>query len=81
MSCLAYISWQLLNWYGISGFVEVNGEVNAKEREHRLRRFRTDPKCRLLLLSGIGITGLNLAIASIMIIFVRSFQEMKQFVY
>ena len=38
---------------------------------HALNTFKTDPDVRVLLLSGVGTSGLNIAFANILVIVVR----------
>lgn len=61
-----------MGWHGIENIAELHGAMTITAREKSLRRFRTDPDCRVLLMSTVGITGLNLAVANILCVFVRS---------
>ncbi|TFK64365.1 P-loop containing nucleoside triphosphate hydrolase protein [Pluteus cervinus] len=55
---------------GIKCYV-VNGSMTITERNQTLRKYvdNVDPSVRVLLLSSVGITGLNLACASIVIFY------------
>ncbi|KAH9828555.1 P-loop containing nucleoside triphosphate hydrolase protein, partial [Rhodofomes roseus] len=59
---------QLLNAYGIKT-VYVHGQMSAKKRAEAIAQFRNSDMTgpRVLVMSGVGATGLNLAWANIMI--------------
>lgn len=42
------------------GFTSMTGDTAAKERQARITRFNTDPRCRLFLSSDAGAYGVNL---------------------
>lgn len=50
--------------------MEITGSKTVHARTEALRRFKTDQQCRVLILSGVGMVGLNIACANIMIIVV-----------
>ncbi|RPD72317.1 hypothetical protein L226DRAFT_467328 [Lentinus tigrinus ALCF2SS1-7] len=70
-----YLAWPQENWIvqsaldeaGIKYF-EVNGKAEAKARTKLLDRFRASKDMFVCLLSNVGMVGLNLAFANIMII-------------
>ncbi|QRV93635.1 ATP-dependent DNA helicase [Ceratobasidium sp. AG-Ba] len=47
--------------------VEYHGDMNMEQRQKAADTFKTDPECRVMLLSKVGGTGLNLQVASILI--------------
>ncbi|KAJ7800218.1 P-loop containing nucleoside triphosphate hydrolase protein, partial [Mycena leptocephala] len=49
--------------------VHINGRQSPKERNDIINRFKSDPTIHVLLMSGIGITGLNLTNANVMVLF------------
>jgi SNF2 family DNA or RNA helicase len=51
------------------GFVELNGKVPVKLRGDIIRKFETNPDCRVFLSTEAGGSGLNLQIADILINF------------
>ena len=52
-------------------YAELTGSKTPQSRTAALARFRDDPKCNVLILSGVGMVGLNIAFANILIIAVR----------
>jgi SNF2 family DNA or RNA helicase len=48
-----------------------NGTHTMEERNKIIQKFNTDPTARVLLFSNVGAIGLNLTVASIVILFVR----------
>lgn len=48
----------------------LNGSHSVEERTEIVKQFNADPTARVLLFSNVGAVGLNLTIASIVIIFV-----------
>ncbi|RDB30571.1 DNA repair and recombination protein RAD54 [Hypsizygus marmoreus] len=59
---------QVLKLYGITDIVECNGNMSPAARNKALEQFNDPNGPRVLLLSSVGMTGLNLQIANIMII-------------
>ena len=49
-----------------------NGSTTREQRTKELNRFKTDSRCRILLLSRVGLHGLNIANANIMVMLVSS---------
>lgn len=45
-------------------FVRLDGSVPQKQRQPIVRRFQTDPRCRLFITTNAGATGLNLQAAN-----------------
>ena len=43
-----------------TGFTSMTGDTPAQERQRRMDRFNTDPKCRVFLSSDAGAYGINL---------------------
>ncbi|KAF5379543.1 hypothetical protein D9615_006663 [Tricholomella constricta] len=72
----------VLNLHGISDIVEVNGNMSTKSRQHALQRFDKPDGPRVLLMSAVGMTGLNLPIANILIMLdtLWSAQEDRQLI-
>lgn len=60
-------------------YEEVNGLMNAAARAKALSEFRTNPECNVLLLSGVGLCGLNMAFANIVIIVVSFYAVLFAF--
>lgn len=50
-----------------TGFAEHTGRIPQQKRRAQLRRFKSDPACRVFLSSDAGGTGLNLQAASVVI--------------
>jgi SNF2 family DNA or RNA helicase len=48
----------------------LNGSHSTDERNLIINKFNTDPSARVLLFSNVGAVGLNLTIASIVVLFV-----------
>jgi superfamily II DNA or RNA helicase len=48
-------------------FVRLDGSVPQKQRPALVRRFQTDPDCRVILMTNAGSTGLNLQSANTVI--------------
>lgn len=68
---LAYCIAQVLDLEGFKPFF-LHGKVPAGRREPTVARFRSEPGFAVLVLSGVGITGLNLDCASVLVIVVRT---------
>lgn len=62
--------YQILKLYGID-HVELHGKVSMPSRERILKDFKASGP-RVLFLSGVGMNGLNIAFANILIIVVKS---------
>jgi SNF2 family DNA or RNA helicase len=45
-------------------YVRLDGSVPQKQRQPLVRRFRSDPRCRLFIATNAGATGLNLQAAN-----------------
>jgi len=57
--------------YGVPS-LSINGKISFAERNKRVVAFHSDDQpSRVLIFSSIGSTGLNLAIADVVILFVR----------
>jgi SNF2 family DNA or RNA helicase len=50
----------------------INGEMSFTQRAEAVERFRSDPEIRVLIISAVGGTGLNLAFADIVLFGVSS---------
>ena len=50
-----------------ANFVRLDGKVPQKKREERVHQFQNDPKCRAIIMSNAGSTGLNLQSANTVI--------------
>lgn len=50
--------------------VILNGDMTAPRRAAVIERFKTDPTARLLLMSSVGMVGLNLVCADVVIAYV-----------
>ncbi len=50
-----------------ASFVRLDGKVPQKKREERVHQFQNDPKCRAIIMSNAGSTGLNLQSANTVI--------------
>ena len=48
-------------------YVRLDGQVPQKKRADIVRKFQTDPQCRLILMTNAGSTGLNLQSANTVI--------------
>jgi SNF2 family DNA or RNA helicase len=48
----------------------IHGGHGAEERNETVEKFRTDPHARVLIFSSVGAVGLNLTVASVVILFV-----------
>ncbi len=59
---------RMLHENGI-GFAQLTGKVAVKNRDALVRKFETDPKCKVFLSSEAGGTGLNLQVADTVINF------------
>lgn len=53
------------------------GETSVQKRADIVKKFDTDPKRRVLIISSVGALGLNLAAASDLIFAVRNFMELS----
>ena len=51
------------------GFAELNGKVPVKHRGQLIKKFETDPKCKIFLSTEAGGSGLNLQVADTLINF------------
>ena len=51
------------------GFVELNGKVPVKSRGELIKKFETNPECKIFLSTEAGGAGLNLQMADILINF------------
>lgn len=60
----------VLSVYGIRNVVTVNGKMSPKARKAAVDQFKMPDGPRIMILSGVGTTGLNLQIAHILIIVV-----------
>ncbi len=56
----------LLDAAGLN-FVRLDGKVPQKKRQELVHRFQNDPKCRVIIMSNAGSTGLNLQAANTVI--------------
>ena len=54
--------------------MEINGKKTAPQRARVLKEFRESPNPAVLIVSNVGIAGLNLDCANILIIAVSWFQ-------
>ena len=54
-------------------YVEINGSISPTARTKALAKFKNNPDTRVLLLSGVGMVGLNIAFANILIVVVCAF--------
>jgi SNF2 family DNA or RNA helicase len=61
---------KLLALHGIKNVAILEGKASVKKREEEIQKFKTDPTCRVLLMSMVGSVGLNLPVASTMILLV-----------
>jgi SNF2 family DNA or RNA helicase len=64
--------FQILDLHGIHA-LELNGQTPMKKRKDILDKFRSSTRpdgVRVLILSGVGMVGLNLACANIMVVMV-----------
>ncbi|QRW03486.1 Helicase conserved C-terminal domain [Ceratobasidium sp. AG-Ba] len=48
-------------------YVEYHGDMNVEQRQRAADTFKDDPDCRVMIISKVGGTGLNLQMASILI--------------
>jgi SNF2 family DNA or RNA helicase len=60
---------QILKMHDIEA-LSLNGTLTADERNETIRRFNTVPEDRVLLFSTVGAVGLNLTVATIVVLFV-----------
>ncbi|KAJ7719871.1 hypothetical protein DFH07DRAFT_784530, partial [Mycena maculata] len=51
------------------GTIFVNGHIEAGERHKRIGQFEKDPRLTVLIISGVGSTGLNLTAANVVILY------------
>ncbi|KAF8054096.1 P-loop containing nucleoside triphosphate hydrolase protein [Lyophyllum atratum] len=67
---------QILTLYGID-HKYIDGDTTFKQRNKIVHQFKTDPSFRVLIVSAVGGTGLNLTVASVIIFLVSppSLQE------
>lgn len=56
---------------GISAVI-LNGNMQAKVRASVIDQFKTDPAVRVLLMSSVGMVGLNLTCADMVIAYVST---------
>jgi superfamily II DNA/RNA helicase len=59
---------QILAQNGIHNVSVLNGKTALGQREKTLKKFRQDASYRVLLMSDVGVTGLNITQASVVII-------------
>jgi SNF2 family DNA or RNA helicase len=59
---------QMLTECGI-GFAQLSGKVAVKNRDKLVKKFETDPRCKIFLSTEAGGTGLNLQVADTVINF------------
>ncbi|KAF8157554.1 P-loop containing nucleoside triphosphate hydrolase protein [Mycena galopus ATCC 62051] len=57
---------QYLHSHGINA-IAINGNMTPSERHERIERFKGEKTIHVLIMSGVGITGLNLTNAMVMI--------------
>ncbi|KDN38064.1 hypothetical protein RSAG8_09749, partial [Rhizoctonia solani AG-8 WAC10335] len=50
------------------GYVSYDGSMTPQKRQQALDKFTTDVNCRIMLISNVGSAGLNLTMASIVIL-------------
>jgi SNF2 family DNA or RNA helicase len=64
---------QVLKIHGISS-IEVNGMISPTQRSQAIEKFKNSDRngVRVLILSQVGMTGLNLPVANILIMVVRT---------
>jgi SNF2 family DNA or RNA helicase len=60
---------QILKIYNINALT-LNGTHTVDERNDIIHQFNTKPEARVLLFSTVGAVGLNLTIATVVILFV-----------
>ncbi|KAH9848946.1 P-loop containing nucleoside triphosphate hydrolase protein, partial [Lenzites betulinus] len=72
---IVYLAFPSLNWLIKSAldeqdipYQEINGLLGTAQRAAALTEFRTSKSVHVLLLSGVGLCGLNMAFANIVII-------------
>ena len=65
------IRFQVFNLYGIKTLV-VNGSMTYEKRASIIKNFRENPAMRVLVLSSVGTTGINLAFCRVIIFLVHS---------
>jgi SNF2 family DNA or RNA helicase len=63
----ADIIQQVLSFYGIEALI-FNSSLTESKKRQNLNSFRNDPRYRVLIIGNLGIAGLNLACANILII-------------
>ncbi|KAG1905166.1 P-loop containing nucleoside triphosphate hydrolase protein [Suillus fuscotomentosus] len=56
--------------------LSLNGTLTADERNETIRRFNTVPEDRVLLFSTVGAVGLNLTVATIVVLFDQCWSRM-----
>ena len=71
-SCL-----QVFKLYGVE-VLAVNGGMSFDKRTETLKKFRTESRYRVLALSSVGTTGINLAYCSMIIFLVRYLIKVRQ---
>ncbi|KAG0695737.1 P-loop containing nucleoside triphosphate hydrolase protein, partial [Suillus ampliporus] len=54
----------------------LNGSLGVDERNEIIKKFNTDPSARVLLFSSVGAVGLNLTVASVVILFDQCWSRM-----
>lgn len=62
-------AFQILTLYGIK-FLYIDGQTSFNNRAKIVKRFREDPTYRVLIISSVGSTGLNLTVADTVIFLV-----------
>ncbi|KAG8710920.1 hypothetical protein FRC09_020876 [Ceratobasidium sp. 395] len=50
------------------GYTFYDGSMSVKKRQQAVDKFNEDDKCRIMIISNVGATGLNLSVASIVIL-------------
>lgn len=63
--------FQVLTLYGIK-FLYIDGNISVQKRAKIVEQFCTGKEYRVLIVSSVGATGLNLAVASTVIFVVSS---------
>ncbi|KAG2063412.1 hypothetical protein BDR04DRAFT_1038056 [Suillus decipiens] len=66
---------QILKLYDIQALV-LNGTLTADERNDVINKFNTDPAQRVLLFSALGAVGLNLTVATIIVLLDQCWSKM-----
>jgi SNF2 family DNA or RNA helicase len=48
-------------------YIEYHGGMTSRARERAVTKFETDDEIRIMIISNVGSTGLNLMVASVVI--------------